>query len=111
MARCALPLGQRVNELLAHLVGSAPTPIAASDIQSFWERWRSELGKWTTTAERAAAGGFASDRLGFAFATGYQAALVALCPELPADHVSGLCATEEGGNHPRAIQTRLTPTE
>lgn len=100
-----------MNELLEHLASAPCTPIEASDIQTFWSRWRTELGKWKTTAERAAAGGFASDRLGFAFATGYQAALVALCPDLPADHVSGLCATEEGGNHPRAIQTRLTPTE
>lgn len=100
-----------MNELLEHLAGSAPTPILATDIRTFWERWKSELVEWKTTAERATAGGFASDRLGFAFATGYQAALVALCPDLPADHMSGLCATEEGGNHPRAIQTRLAPAE
>lgn len=99
-----------MNELFQHLASASSTPIPASDIETFWARWQTQLGRWTTTAERAAAGGFASDRLGFAFATGYQAALMALCPELPPTQVSGLCATEEGGNHPRAIQTRLEAT-
>lgn len=96
-----------MNALLRHLASSRPQPIDATDIRAFWDRWQSELGRWSRSSERACAGGFASDRLGFAFATGYQAALTALCPELLPDHVAGLCATEEGGNHPRAIHTRL----
>ena len=100
-----------MNELFEHLASGSSTPIPASDIETFWTRWQTKLGRWTTTAARATAGGFASDRLGFAFATGYQAALTALCPELPPTHVSGLCATEEGGNHPRAIQTRLETSD
>ena len=44
-----------------------------------------------------------------ASASGYQAALRALLPDLPADRVASLCVTERGGGHPRAIETRLDP--
>jgi hypothetical protein len=60
----------------------------SDDIQTFWSRWQAEIDRWPSPADRAAAGGFFADRLGFAFATGYQAALSALCP-----HWAGLCAT------------------
>ena len=47
--------------------------------------------------------------IGAAFLASYRAALRALVPSLPRDRVACLCATEEGGAHPRAIQTRLEP--
>jgi len=46
------------------------------------------------------------DRLGYAFRDGYAAALRALVPGLGDLEVVALCATEEAGAHPRAIQTR-----
>jgi hypothetical protein len=46
------------------------------------------------------------DRLGYAFRDGYAAALRALIPSLGELEVVALCATEEAGAHPRAIQTR-----
>jgi hypothetical protein len=46
------------------------------------------------------------DRLGHAFREGYAAALRALVPGLGELEVVALCATEEAGAHPRAIQTR-----
>ena len=55
--------------------------------------------------DRALVGGASADRLGFAFASGYREALRALVPTLAG--VAALCATEEGGAHPRAIQTTL----
>jgi alkylation response protein AidB-like acyl-CoA dehydrogenase len=42
-----------------------------------------------------------------AFAGGYQGALRALVPSLPGDAIASFCATEESGNHPRAIATTL----
>jgi acyl-CoA dehydrogenase len=57
------------------------------------------------TVADAARGGAAADRLGFAFAAGYQAALRALVPGLTG--IASLLATEEGGGHPSAIRTRL----
>jgi alkylation response protein AidB-like acyl-CoA dehydrogenase len=50
-----------------------------------------------------------ADRLGFAFAVGYRAAVQALVPALR--DCACLCVTESGGGHPRAISTRLTPSE
>jgi alkylation response protein AidB-like acyl-CoA dehydrogenase len=61
----------------------------------------------TLPIERSVAAGFAADRLGYAFAAGYTEALHQLLPTL-GDTRAALCATEAGGAHPRAIQTRLT---
>jgi alkylation response protein AidB-like acyl-CoA dehydrogenase len=55
--------------------------------------------------DRAVRGGHDADRLGAAFVHGYRAALRALVPGAPAR--TSLCATEEGGAHPRAIATSL----
>ena len=65
-----------------------------------WPELREPTG---TTVERAAIGGARADRAGYAMALGYTTALEALVGEATAS----LCATEEAGNHPRAIQTRL----
>jgi alkylation response protein AidB-like acyl-CoA dehydrogenase len=65
-----------------------------------WEALREPA---TTTVASAAIGGARADRVGYAFAIGYAAALEALV----GDGHAAVCATEDGGNHPRAIQTRL----
>jgi hypothetical protein len=59
--------------------------------------------------ERAAAGGLAATSLGWAFACGYEAALERLDPGATHEGrtLAALCATEEGGGHPRAIRTAL----
>jgi alkylation response protein AidB-like acyl-CoA dehydrogenase len=49
----------------------------------------------------------AAPSLGAAFLCGYQAALRNLVPSLPPDRNVCLCATEEGGAHPRAILSTL----
>jgi hypothetical protein len=59
------------------------------------------------TLVRAVGAGAAADRVGHAFAAGYQAALRALVPALPEGGVASLLATEAGGAHPSAIATRL----
>lgn len=56
---------------------------------------------------RAIAGGFAADRVGWAFASGYQAALHALFPDAPDDRICALCVTEADGNSPKAIKSSL----
>lgn len=50
--------------------------------------------------------GARADRLAYAFAGGYLAALDALVPGRDPDRAAALCATEAGGAHPRAIATR-----
>jgi len=71
--------------------------------------------------ERALWAGFEADRLGYAFAGGYRAALTRLFdaaaesigrtqgewPIPPLPPKLSLCATEPGGAHPRAIATKL----
>lgn len=52
--------------------------------------------------------GLHADRLGLAFAGGYASALHALVPGLDEGALAALCATEERGNHPRSIETRLS---
>ncbi len=64
------------------------------------------LGKDAPPLSRALVGGALADRLGYAFAAGYQAALIRLAPDLAGVRAS-LCASEAGGAHPRAIQTAL----
>jgi len=75
-----------------------------------------DAGAWRTTLDRlessgsfalAVNGGRRSGTVGWAFSFGYQAALRALLPDHAAGRVAALCATEAGGNHPRAIETRL----
>jgi len=62
------------------------------------------------TVERAALAGFLANGVGWAFAGGYQAALSRLDPAGGrSGSLAALCATEEGGGHPRAIRTSLTP--
>jgi acyl-CoA dehydrogenase len=64
------------------------------------------------TVEQAARAGLVSDGMGWAFASGYEAALARLDPRGMSGAVLGaLCATEEGGGHPRSIRSTLTPNE
>ncbi|APR87659.1 Acyl-CoA dehydrogenase [Minicystis rosea] len=88
------------------------TPLDAAPIASR-EVWWDRHVKGARTAPRpfdeAVLGGFAADRVGYAFASGYQAALRSLVPDLPRDLPASICVTERGGGHPRAIETRLEP--
>lgn len=76
------------------------------------EQWCSFLNKNVLSGpwEAAVHGGAQADRVGFAFAAGYQAALRSLFP-LESGQLGSLCATEAQGAHPRAIQTALSPTD
>jgi alkylation response protein AidB-like acyl-CoA dehydrogenase len=66
---------------------------------------------WPDPLDAALARALVADRLGYAFAAGYHAALRRLVTSLPADHLVALCATEALGNRPRNIETRFTQTE
>ena len=92
--------------MLQALLEAVPPDVATLD------RWRSATAAaraaWQAPVDRALIGGACADRLGFAFANGYAEALRALVGDVG---VAALCATEEGGAHPRAIQTRLEAGE
>ena len=88
----------------------APTQAATiTDVADWWPRWQAVCAHHPAPAARAMAGGFAADRVAWAFASGYQAALHALLPGLADDRLAAFCVTEAGGNRPRDIQTRITP--
>lgn len=85
------------------------TPIASLD------EWRARFEEGARGVEdpasRALLAGVISDRLAYAFAGGYAAALSSLVrgklDAARAARVGSLCITEEGGGHPRAVKTTL----
>lgn len=95
---------REVLELLA----SGDTARAPIDsISAWWSVHRRASTGFTEAIDRAIASGFACDRVGYAFASGYREALVALLPTSGPDDVTVLSATEAGGVKPSAIHTTL----
>lgn len=88
------------------LLREVPQVGLATTLEEHWSRLEAEDARFADSIDRAVIGGFSSDRLGFAFAAGYRAALQRLVPALGSRRAC-LCATEEGGGHPRAIATTL----
>lgn len=86
----------------------APAALLTFDSPPAW--WRDHLARtaaFTVPIDRAIVGAASVDRVGFAFAGGYAAALHAMVPALPRETLASFAATEEGGAHPRAIATTL----
>jgi hypothetical protein len=94
--------------LQARLV-APPSAAAIDDVDAWWRVWLALAPVDDRAASLAVAGGYASDRVGWAFASGYQAALRALLPGLPRDTLAALCVTEASGNRPRDIRTTIAP--
>lgn len=97
-----------LGALLRHLLGAPAAPSGIRDLGAWRERHAAAASPFTHSIARAAAGGFAADRLGYAFGSGYSEALRRMVPELGTEPAA-LCATEEGGAHPRAIAAQLVP--
>jgi hypothetical protein len=76
-------------------------------VADWWPRHRAIARDHADPIHQAIVGGFVADRVGWAFASGYQAALRALFPEAPADRICALCVTEADGNSPKAIKSSL----
>lgn len=87
-----------------------PRTALPADLGSYWAATQSARDAFTQPAERALVSAASADRIAFAFASGYQAALCAMFPSLGRHELGALCATEEGGGHPRDIRTRLDGT-
>lgn len=99
-----------VNPVLAVCLGRAPAAVPAVETVAQWlPQWRAVAAAHAAPFDRALAGGCCADRVGWAFASGYQAALRALVPGLIGDEaIAALCVTEEAGNRPRDITTTIT---
>ncbi len=100
-----------MDEILRFLLTTPPQPGSLLTLEAWWQQHLGLASRFQTPVDLALAGGFMADRLGFAFASGYHAALRCLFPRMPPDHRGALCATEAGGAHPSAIQTRLSGGE
>jgi alkylation response protein AidB-like acyl-CoA dehydrogenase len=100
-----------VDDLLHFLLTTPPEPAPLGTLDDWWQQHRGLAPRFATPVDHAFAGGFKADRLGYAFASGYHAALRSLFPRMPADHRAALCATEAGGAHPSAMQTCLSGGE
>ncbi len=86
-------------------------PPEKCETRMLWlKQYQSLAGRWPLAIDRAIAGGYLSDRMAWAFASGYQAALHRLFPHLPEKTIAAFCVSEKNGNHPRAILTRLEPS-
>ncbi|HSW13810.1 MAG TPA: acyl-CoA dehydrogenase family protein [Solimonas sp.] len=80
---------------------------ACLSVAEWWPRHQALVRQVPDTVAQAILAGYRADRVGWAFASAYQAALRALVPDLPGDKVAALCVTERDGNGPRAIRTEL----
>ena len=98
------------DDVLGHLLRASPETAECPDVARWWPAYRALAATWKNPMDRAIVAGFSSDRVAWAFASGYQCALAALFPSLPEDALAALCVTEEKGNHPRAIHTTLGRT-
>ena len=97
-----------MDSLVHALLAAAPPP--GADTLAAWRAAMTPvIAPFTLPIDRALVAAAHADRLGFAFAAGYTEALRALVPT--ATDAMALCATEAGGNHPRAIQTQLVPVD
>ncbi len=97
-----------MNDELAELIlRERPPPLDATELAPFWAASAPLRARFSRPFERAVAGGYVSDRVGFAFASGYQAAIAALVPGLDPGNVATFSVTEVAGNHPRSIRTKL----
>ncbi len=78
-------------------------------VDEWWPVFRDIRRSWNEPIDQALIGGVTADRVGYAFAAGYQAALRRMDPDLPEDRICCFSVTEEGGGHPRAVKATFTP--
>ena len=97
--------------MLEQLLAADTDAKPCASVAEWWPAHRTIARTHESTIDQAIAGGFHADRTGWAFASGYQAALRALFPALPEDRICALCVTEADGNTPRAIRSTLQRTD
>lgn len=94
-------------DLVRRILSAAAEAEPCESVSAWWLRHCAIARESQSSIDAAIAGGYSADRVGWAFASGYQAALRALVPDLPADQICALCVTEQEGNSPRAIKSTL----
>jgi acyl-CoA dehydrogenase len=94
--------------MLPQLTSAQARAVACEKVSDWWPRHRAIAAEHVESIHQAIIGGFVADRVGWAFASGYQAALHALFPDAPRDRICALCVTEADGNTPKAIKSSLS---
>jgi len=93
--------------MLPQLSAAQASAVPCESVAAWWTRHRAIAREYADPIHQAIVGGFVADRVGWAFASGYQAALRALFPESPGDRICALCVTEADGNGPKSINSTL----
>ncbi len=96
--------------MLPQLSASQAAAPPCESVAEWWPRHRAIARQHSDPIHQAIGGGFVADRVGWAFASGYQAALRALFPDAPNERICALCVTEADGNSPKAIKSSLKKT-
>lgn len=104
-----MPMPEPTAAALSDCLRTPTDAAEIPDVQAWMAQWVPLATRGLPPMALALRGGLAADRLGWAFAAGYQAALRALVPALPADALAAFCVTEEAGNRPRDIRSTLSP--
>ena len=94
--------------MLPQLSASQAAASPCESVAQWWPRHRAIAAEHADPIHQAIIGGFVADRVGWAFASGYQAALRAMFADAPGDRICALCVTEADGNSPKAIRSSLT---
>lgn len=98
--------------VLTALLAAPPDPAPIDSVLEWRARFARAASGVTEPADLALLAGFTADRVAYAFAGGYEAALDRLTRGKLDDarrrRPTSLCITEEGGGHPRAVKTTLT---
>ncbi len=97
-----------MEELLGFLLTEPTVSTPLGSVGDWWKQHLRLAERFSTPVDFAFAGGFAADRLGYAFASGYHAALCSLFPGMAREQRGALCVTEAEGGHPAAMRTRLS---
>ncbi len=103
----AAPFPQDADPVAWALAAPARRIDPIDDVGRWWPAHRALAAAHRSPIALSIAGGFAADRAGWAFASGYQAALRAMLPALPHTVLAALCVTEDEGNRPSHIRTRF----
>jgi acyl-CoA dehydrogenase len=96
-----------MNPDLHHCLTSPTSARTVDHVDDWLPQWRALTTQGHAPMALALRGGYAADRLAWAFSAGYQAALRALIGGAAPNEVLSLSVTEASGNRPRDIAARL----
>lgn len=102
-----------MHNALPYCLTASPEVAPVEHLDGWRRQWRGLASESLGPVALALRGGFGSDRVGWAFVSGYQAALRSLMARsagqpVAVDELLAFCATESGGNRPRDIRTTVT---